>query len=279
MSKLENENIAVMVYGQFRSFEKNIENNLKFLYEFFGENNNFLFFILTDKKSSGNYSLENELKIRKIIENKANHRIMFLRYVESYRDFEYKENKVHEGFYNNIMHQTGVGGSTNIGKLTYKKSFLNNLKNKYLKEVGLDIKYHIFIRLFDITIKKISDYNFLPLINDKSIVGSLDTIFIGTKKSIDFLLNLDKLFKNGIIYHDFIWEYEDFLKSILLIDNNFYSNRLTYCPEIQYIAHLFFNNYLFYNIRLDYTNPNIKDKLVNECYDIRLCPNRFDYIS
>ena len=47
--------------------------------------------------------------------------------------------------------------------------------------------------------------------------------------------------------------------------------RATYAPEIQYIAHMYYSNYEYINIRVDYNNPNNelnKTALYNVIHDI-----------
>jgi hypothetical protein len=57
-------NVALMIYGQFRNYKKNLRNNIHMLDPFLNINNtNVHVFLLTDKRTEGNYSVENENKI------------------------------------------------------------------------------------------------------------------------------------------------------------------------------------------------------------------------
>ena len=267
--------VTVMVYGQFRSYKLNINNNLQLLYDIFDSNTNFLFFILSDKEEKGNYSQFNENNIKQIIENNPNNKIAYFNYIENISDCLKKEDLINSQFYKTIKYSYGTENNTFMGTLLYRKYLLNKIKNNFLKDNNIQTEYQVFLRLFDINIEKIGNYNFFKHIDDKSIVGSLDTIFIGKKESIDFLFNISKLIKYGFVYHDYIWKNKNFTESVEKVDYNFYSNKITYCPEMQYLCHMYFNGYLFYNIRFDYTNPKKIEKYINEVYDIKLCPDRF----
>ena len=113
--------------------------------------------------------------------------------------------------------------------------------------------------------------------NHDILMGSSDTIFIGSQNAIDYLFNLSDYFKNKKVYHDTIWENTNFLNYILEVDSCLAHCRATYSPEMQYIAHIFFSqNFKYENLRVDYNN-NTSIANNTALYNVRHDPNRYNY--
>ena len=271
--------IAVMIYGQFRSYKNNLKKNINMLSPIF-KNNNIHIFILSDKLEIGNYSKENEKEIINIFKE-FNFNIHFFDYVENYNNIE--ENEILNSYFKNIKNNNGTNKF--VPRLIYRKYLLNKLKNDYINSYNIKIDLTIFCRLFDIQIENNLSFNKIEneinkLYYEKNtLLGSSDTFFIGSQDSVDYLFSLSKLFKEGKLYNDIIWEDKQFVNFISSMDICLYQCKAIYSPEIQYIAHMYYNNnmYNYKNIRVDFNNMN--SELNNfALYNIKLDPLRFKLI-
>jgi len=269
-------NIVLMVYGQFRTYKKNLRNNLKMLEPIF-KNHNIHVFLLTDKKSEGNYSIKAEEEIKDIFKE-FNFTIHLFDYIENYN--EYEENATNKGFFNNIKHRKGVDNDF-VPNLIYRKYFLNKLKNEYITKNKMNIDLTVFSRVFDIIITNNLSLNLIEneiekVYNDNNVLlGSADTFFIGSQQTMDYLFSLSARFKDGNIYHDTIWEDSNFVNFVSSMDSCLCKCRATYSPEIQSIAHMYYSSYTYKNIRVDYNNPETPLNK-NFLYNIYHDPYRFD---
>jgi len=270
-------NVALMVYGQFRNYKKNLRNNIRMLEPFLNTNDiNVHVFLLTDKKKEGNYSIENENQIIDIFKE-VGYNIGFIKYIEEYDSME--EDIVYENFMNNVKHKKGIDNDF-VARLIYRKYFLNQLKNQYIRENNIQIDLNIYCRLFDMNIS----FNKHPLTianevhkiydNPNIILGASDTFFIGTNNAVDYLFSLGELYKSGKVYHDDIWDDMRFFIFYFNYDSCLALLRHTYSPEVQYMAHIFYSDFRYQHIRFDYNNPNSEYNL-HMLYQIRHDPERF----
>lgn len=250
--------IALFCYGQFRSFEKNLEKNLKQL-DFIISKNNIHVFILSDKLLKGNYSKENQEKIINTF-NKYKCIVHFIKYIEDIKEYDKNKEDLIDFSYNNKT-ITGKGVSPFVSKLIYRKYLINILKNNYIEKNNIHIDLHFYYRIFDIIIIKNNkqdfiDYNFNKLYkNTNLILGSNECIYIGDKECLDYLFNLGKDFAINILYDDTIWDNKDFVNFYINIDYCLGILQHTYSPEIQYAYHIFISKYKYQNIRFDHNNP------------------------
>jgi len=274
--------IALMIFGQFRSYAVNLKENIKMLAPLF--NNNIVYvFILSDKL--GNYSKENEKEIRNIL-NDFGFIICFFDYVENFENnYLLTEQAVYDSYFKNLKHNNGADNSF-IPKLMYRKFILNEIKNKYCEKHNLNINLHVFGRLFDIIIKHpihiLSPLNNMLKIKYEinkllicssfafTILGSSDTLFIGNKEPMDYLLKCGIVQSRG----PEIWNDQTFINIMMLADSFLCINQKTYSPEVQYIAHIYFSKFKYNNIRFDFNNLKSQNNNFT-LYDIQLDPNRF----
>jgi len=265
-------NIAIMVYGQFRTYKNNLIKNINMLKPIIN-NCNVHLFILSDKSKNGNYSQFSEDQIKNIFLSYG-FKIHIFDYIENF-DFSEEEDKYVETFFNNINDRSGIENEF-VPKLIYRKNILNKLKNDYINSNNIEIDLTIYCRLFDVIItnnlsfEKI-EHEINHLYNNDNIVfGSSDTLFIGSQKSINYLFDLP----NGYIYHNQIWEDQKFLQFISSIDLVLFQTRATYSPEIQYISHIYFSSHFDYkNIRVDFNNIDSQENKY-ALYNIILDPKR-----
>ena len=265
---------CIFVYGQFRSFLHNLENNLTRIYDSIIKHNTVDVFILTDKK--GNYTANNEDLIRLIFEKyKCN--VKFIKFWEDYQEHHDKEQEIETKYNVSCKHQNGKLYFT--PNLWYRRYLANELKNQYCVANNLTYDLHMFIRLFDITIQLnqsdlIIKTEIERCIEYEKLLMSIDTIFIGNLQLIN------KVFCFGRdmdVYHDEVWNNAEFSEYIKHIDWGLYKlNKPTYCSEIQIFSHIFNNVKMYQNIRFDFNNassPLNKDAL----FHVRLCNKRMQY--
>lgn len=275
-------NIALMVYGQFRNYKKNLRNNICMLEPFLNLNNTIVHvFLLTDKKKEGNYSSENENEIYGIFKE-FGYNISFIKYIEDY-DIDYDEDIVYHNFLNNVKHKKGIDNDF-VPRLIYRKYFLNKLKNQYITENNIHIDLNIYCRLFDMNIS----FNKHPVIianevnqiyeNPKLLMGASDSFFIGTNESFDYLFSLSELYNSGKVYHDDIWDDIRFFVFYFNYDICLALLKHTYSPEVQYMAHIFYSDYRYQHIRVDYNNPDSEYNL-HMLYHIRHDPERYGEVN
>ncbi len=279
---LTNKHIALMIYGQFRTYKDNLRQNLLALKPIL-ENNIIHIFILSDKLETGNYSLTNENEILAIFQNEFNYKVEFFYYIENYDDKE--EKKYVDEFYKTIKHTTGIGNSF-VPNLIYRKYFLNKLCNEFIKENSIHIDLFFYVRLFDTRIlynsNNIINNNFdkikktiaYLLDDDTNILFAGDLLFIGQKRSLTDIFSLWN--KDGTIclFHDDIWDNISFSKIMYAYDSFLVLSKHTYSPEIQYLCRINHNNYKLQCIRIDHNNPTniVQTNLYNIFHD----PNRFN---
>jgi hypothetical protein len=137
--------------------------------------------------------------------------------------------------------------------------------------------------MFDMNITQHVNSNYIKnkmhnLYNNPNLIAcSADTFFIGSKEGIDHVFNLSNKIKLNEVYHDDIWDNTDFYNAYYNFDSYLAQLKHTYSPEVQYVAHIFFSDFEYENIRVDYNNPS---SILNKYtwYDIKHDPERFQYI-
>ena len=283
-------NIALMIYGQFRTYATNLRENIRMLAPLFGFGNmqsppcRVHVFILSNKLASGNYSERNETEIRGICDD-FGFNVCFFDYVENLGGIHAaNERAAHDSYFSNVQNNDGINNEF-IPAILYRKFALNQIKNEYCNRHNIDIDLHVFGRLFDVMIKppptttltqpciqKQIQYEIDKLTicsaEKLTVLGSSDTLFIGTQAPMDHLFECAMHVRGPEIWND-----PDFLDTMMRADSCLCANRATYSPEVQYIARVHFSNFKYRNIRFDFNNP---DSPANHSslYDIRLDPNR-----
>jgi mannosyltransferase OCH1-like enzyme/glycosyltransferase involved in cell wall biosynthesis len=284
----QNKNIALMIYGQFRSYADNLRKNIEMLAPLF-RGNRVHVFILSNKLASGNYSEQNETQIRSIFTD-VGFNLCFFDYVENLdRCHSENEREVNDSYFANLKNNNGVNNDF-IPKMVYRKWALNKIKNEYCKQHKIVIDLHVLGRLFDVTIKyppktvsharaqKQIQYEIDKLTICSSekltVLGSSDSLFIGTQQPIDHLFELSTEIKNGNVRGPEIWNDLDFLDVMMRVDSHLCIHRATYSPEVQYIAHMYFSKFKYQNIRFDFNNPQSSEN-DSTLYDLQVDPKRY----
>ena len=261
---------AIFIYGQFRTFEKNLEHNLKEIYNSIIENNLVDIFILTD--TGGNYSDDNANKIKKIFEQ-YNCNVKFIKLWEEQYKFHLKEMKTSTNYIDLCKEKKGYHIFT--ANLWYRRYVTNILVNNFCNEHNINYDLHMFMRLFDIRIDKNNNDIFIKnniekCLKEEILLMSIDTIFIGKKNIIDYIFSFGENFN---IYNENIWNNEKFTKIYNNIDYCLNMIKPTYCSEVQIFSHIFFSSIKYQNIRYDYNNPNNIEN-INTLFHVKLCNDR-----
>lgn len=266
---IQRKNIALLCYGQFRNFQDNLINNLKALEPILKTHNVYVFIL--SNKQGGNYSPENELSIRKILDGFYVN--VWFDYIENYDDTE--EKKTAEKYYSSIKNTNG--SNPFVPNLIYRCYLLNKLKNEYLQKTQIHIDLTVYCRLFDINIlpnlpfHEISEQVDLCY-QDSILYGSSDTFFIGSSSAMDYLFSLAMKIKNGELYHS-IFDDPKCATFISTMDHALFQYKATYSPELQFISHMFYSPFRYINMRVDFTNPG--SELNRTCmYHVKIDPRR-----
>jgi mannosyltransferase OCH1-like enzyme len=275
--------IALLIYGQFRTYKYNLRQNIISLWPIF-ENKNVYVFILSDKNKQGNYSSNNEKEVLDIF-NEFNFNVQFLYYIEDIIDTQ--EKNYCDSFYQTIKHQLGVSNKF-VPNLMYRKYLLNKLACDYIKFNKLTIDVFLYARLFDMKISYITnikgcyvDFDKIKnciyyLLEDKNnIIGSSDTLFMGSQEGIQNLFNNWNESGEIKIFHDDVWNDIEFTRYAYSCDSFLTTYRHIYSPEIQYLARVYYSKFNYFNIRLDNNNlVNLSSYMV---YNIIHDQDRLDF--
>ena len=257
--------VAILIFGQFRSYKKNLVRNLENLKKNLLENNIIDVYILTDKR--GNYTLKNENNIRNIFE-KYNCNIRLLEKWENLPEYHEKDRILHNHYNNNIKHKGGFHPFTS--NLWYRRYVLSQLVNE---------KYDIYVmcRLFDTVIeKRKTDDNIKKIIYDNYnnyLLTASDQLYISNYSIFKKFINFGKDFP---LYHDDLWDSvrEELRKSDPNLCNrkNHPSHRIdpTYCSEVQVFTYIYNNNIPILNIR----HNKCGEITGNEIFYVKHCPFR-----
>lgn len=232
---------ALQIYGEFRCFEKCIDDILYFIDYY---NKDFDVFILTQKNSK-TYSQENLNKIKKILGEKN---IKIFNFVEDYpKEILEKENEMVKQYIDLLEklrkdHDIIYSGNYFVTSLYYRRWLINEARKEYEKENNIFYDFVIRTR-FDIGFrneKEIFNYNRTPYF-------SWDILSIG-KPSI-----IDKESELGLIYpyipKNFFDENlnkvkitdKEILEKWEMCEKEIFHKAWVFMPEVNSKAYLFFN--------------------------------------
>jgi FkbM family methyltransferase len=277
-------NVALMIYGQFRSYAHNLRENVRMLAPIFRDKAVHVF-ILSNQLASGNYSEQNEREIRDIL-NEAGFHLCFFDYVENLgSQHAANEQAAHASYFASLKNKDGVSNDV-ILDIMYRKFALNQIKNAYCNQHNIVMDLHVFGRLFDVIIrhpvhadsdhtKRIEhEIDKLTVCSSdaRTVLGSSDTLFIGTREPMDHLFECGMHLRGPEIWND-----PEFTEVMMRADSCLCIHRATYSPEVQYIAHMYFSTFKYRNIRFDYNDAE-STKNYESLYDIRLDPKRLEIL-
>jgi len=276
---------AILIYGEFRTFETNLKENIR---ELFGELNKPVhFYILTE--DCQDYEIKKN-KVIGIIEDSGyevngRYEVKYFENMKTCKDYDINfENEIYNDYYH-IPYDKVRDDFT--PKLFYRRCLINKIMNNF----GIKYDKVFFVRLFDVIFKRAKSLDFFNNIHDNKIYYSVDTFFISTQENINIFFNFN--FISNIIHLDNMYEFQKFylendynlgkfvpkiaLETIYnsILYNNFYNN----CKNLRYDftrnnLDSIWNNYLKDNtIRndiIDFIVPFIKDDYLFVLH----CPKR-----
>ena len=235
--------ISIIVYGEFRSFELNLKRNIE---ELLGEVSLPVhFYILTE------YCNNYEIKKKKIMN-------LILNYGYEIKYFEHINSCIHYNkldediIYNDYYSIPYIGTRDDFTpRLYYRKCLINKIMNSF------NIAYDkvIYVRLFDIIIKRCRSLSFINNKTDDSVYYSMDTLIISRIYDMNILLSFAPISKiieidynNLDLFKQFVGKYDYHLSR--------YMPKLA--SEIFYYSIVFNKlNAKSMNLRYDFTQSDI----------------------
>ena len=239
---------AVLIYGEFRTFEINLKENIR---ELFSELNKPLhFYILTE--DCQDYEIKKN-KVIGIIEDSGyevngRYEVKYFENMKTCKDYDINsETEIYNDYYN-IQYDKQRDDFT--PKLFYRRCLINKIMNNF------EIKYEkvIFARLFDVIFKRIKNLDFFNNAHDNNnIYYSVDTFFISSQKNINIFFNIE-------LISDIIRINNRELFQRFYIENDY--NLGVFIPKIalETIYNSILYNYFFNNcknLRFDFTRQNL----------------------
>lgn len=237
--------IAVVVYGEFRTFEINLKENLK---ELFGEVTIPLhFYILTENCQE----YESKKKRVEDIISEFGHEI---KYFEKLDECKYYNKEVEDGIYNDF-HSIQYNGSRDdfTPRLFYRRCLVNQIMNHISNERGVIYSKVVSMRIFDMIFKRFRSLSFLNIPEYTAVYYAVDSLFIGTPEAINLILNCNKI--SNIMQIDDISKFRDFYSK-----NDHHLSQIMPMLALETIFQVILYNHFCYgsfNLRYDYTRHNI----------------------
>jgi hypothetical protein len=244
----------ILNYGQYRHAAVCFEHNIKQIKSQLNENDTLDICILSQYESDKDQQEYFEQFINNtLLANNCN--LIFLKYIEEYKDEIYDtENKIQEN-YDNFISNTDIKNGADLHskfvcKLWYRKFFLNNL---YKKFITTNYDFIFLTRLFDTKLEIIKPLDFLNNPTN-TLYYAHDTTFIGSPAIIDKLLEFGRdMFSSLRVYKDMIIDL-DFLKEFNKQDKCLSECSAVYSSEMQICNFIYYNIPNSINIRYDFTN-------------------------
>lgn len=274
ISLLDNKNLCLLTYGQFRTFKNNFRNNLLELYPVYTVYENVYIFILLDECISQEESVNTKYKENcDYIKNICKEFNIKIGFIQNINNLNYKHEEIN--YCSKLFLQKSDDKQLPndfVLNLLYRKYKLIELVEEYCIDHKIDISDILHSRLFDVIIKKNTSVitiinNFKNTDSKKTIYFSPDTIFFGNHNLIKKIMKFENLYKG-----DELWNNKDFCNFSYKFDSILTNNKDTYAPEIQYTANIYFKSVDAINLRYFKPDPNCLDK--NLMYEVMLDHNR-----
>jgi hypothetical protein len=254
---------AVLIYGEFRTFDINLPENLK---ELFGEITCPIdFYILTEECSE--YA-EKKQKICQMISS-FGYRINYFETLESCSEYDSMAEQSLVDDYNQIPYNRERDGFT--PRLYYRRCLVNQVMNK-MRTVEYDRV--ILARPFDMIYKRCKSIAFLNNPEDKVLYYGVDSLFIGTPKDINHLLEVR--FIRSIL----VAQNDPYFRTFFSRNDHYLAKIMPLCLEMIYQC-LLFTHFLdrSKNLRYDYTRFGMAEMWNKTLEDPTSREEIIDYIS
>lgn len=237
--------IAVVIYGEFRTFEINLKENLK---ELFGEVTIPLhFYILTENCQ------EYESK-KKRVQDIISEFGYEIKYFEKLDDCNYFDKEAEDSIYNDF-HSIQYNGSRDdfTPRLFYRRCLVNKIMNHISSETGRIYSKVVSVRLFDMIFKRFRSLSFLNIPEYTAVYYAVDSLFIGTPVAINLIFKINKI--SNIMKIDDIHKFREFYSK-----NDHHLSQILPLLALETIFQVILYNHFSYsslNLRYDYTKNNI----------------------
>ena len=234
--------IAVLIYGQFRSFKLNLMHNL---HELFDEvTSDIHFYFLTENCPDYENNKERVFEIINRYTNKNNIKCE-IKYFENLDSSHYYNSAIEQQICKNYDYiQTRYKKDIFTPKLIYRRCLINEIMNNETK-----IKYDkvIFARLFDAIFKRCKSMDFINDATDNKLYFGVDTLFLGKQEDMNILMKIDYI-SNKININNIY----DFQKFYIKFDECL-GQMLPMCASEIIFASVIFNHFLdrCQNLRFD----------------------------
>ena len=251
--------IAVLVYGQFRSFKLNLMHNL---HELFDEvTSDIHFYFLTENCPDYENNKECVFEIINQYTNKNNIKCG-IKYFENLDSSLYYNSAIEKQIcedYDRI--QTQYKKDIFTPKLIYRRCLINEIMNNETK-----IKYDkvIFARVFDAIFKRCKSMDFINDANDNKIYFGVDTLFLGKQEDMNILMKIDyisnKIMINNInAFQNFYIQFDECLGLMLPM-----------CASEIIFSSVIFNHFLdrCQNLRFDLSKRDVQFCVTTQDDDI-----------
>lgn len=246
--------IAVVIYGEFRTFEINLKENLK---ELFGEVTLPLhFYILTEKCE------EYESK-KKRVQDIISEFGYEIKYFENIDESTYYDKEVEDGIYNDF-HSIQYNGNRDdfTPRLFYRRCLVNKIMNQISHEKSFIYSKVVSVRIFDMIFKRFRSLSFLNNPDYTALYYAVDSLFIGEPGAINLIFNINII--SNIMRIDDISKFREFYSK-----NDHHLSQIMPMLALETIFQVILYNHFLYgslNLRYDYTRKNI-NRLWNESED------------
>jgi len=245
--------IAVLVFGQFRSAREHLVRNLQEIKKAFSGLDTpptFHAYILTDKLESGNYSEKNQEFVMEAFEE-HNFSIKFLEFWE-----EFPECYVIESLLNGHMHKISEGKlfyrAEWAASLWYRRYILWKFFESFATNNNLTYDKVLFTRIFDTSIVTLKPLT--PLLHSfpDTLYYCIDTLFLGSHTMMKLLFHFGS---STEFWRSFEWTPE-FTQEFAKFDLCLSETKLIFSSEAQVYNYIRTHILNHKNIRYDFSNPD-----------------------
>jgi mannosyltransferase OCH1-like enzyme len=252
--------IAVLVFGQFRSVKDHLENNLVQIQKAFsGLTPTFHVYILTDKLDSGNYSEETEAFVKQTFQH-YNFSIKFLEFWEDFSDCHaiegilnrYLKDKIHNFYIKNKIKEPPCHRAEWAASMWYRRYILWKFYEAFATNNQLTYDQVLFTRIFDTRITTLKPIKPLLHSNPDALHFCIDTLFLGSHATMKFLFHFGS---STNFWRDFEWTPE-LTQEIAKFDLGLSKVKQTFSSEAQIYQYIRFHILHHKNIRYDFSNPD-----------------------
>jgi len=242
-------NIAVLVFGQFRSAKEDLEKNLEQLKKAFSGAPIFHTYILTDKLDSGNYSEATETFVRNTFAAN-NFPIKFLEFWEDFPDCHATEEILNRHLKDKIQGSLTPRAEW-AASMWYRRYILWKNFEAFAKKNKLSYDHILFTRIFDTSIVALKPLKPLLHKSPETLYYCIDTLFLGSHTLMKLLFHFGS---STEFWKSFEWTPE-LIQEFSKFDLCLSQTKPTFSSEAQIYQYIRTHIPHHKNIRHDFSNP------------------------